>query len=177
MAKNSIKQIEEDEKQILNELSKNANKSINEIAKTCGFSRQKVWRIIKNLESNNTIWGYVAVVDEEKQDKRGFIVLIKRSNKPLQKEMIDKIVDRELSKKAKAKGVEILNSIYTNGIYDWIICFVAPDIKEAKRFVEDLNRTFTGYIDDTHLLEELFSAEKSGIVNPEMDKLRSFFSF
>ena len=68
MAKNSIRQIEEDEKQILLELSKNANKSINEIAKTCGFSRQKVWRIIKNLEKNNTIWGYVAVIDEEKQD-------------------------------------------------------------------------------------------------------------
>ena len=78
MAKNSIKQIEEDEKKVINELLKNANKSINEIAKICGFSRQKVWRIIKNLEKNHTIWGYTAIVDEEKQNLKNYILLIKR---------------------------------------------------------------------------------------------------
>jgi len=49
MAKNSRKQIMMDEIRIIDQLSKNANKSINEIAKACGFSRQKGWRIIKNL--------------------------------------------------------------------------------------------------------------------------------
>jgi DNA-binding Lrp family transcriptional regulator len=49
MAKNSVEQIEQDEKRILEELAKNANKSINDIAKTCGFSRQTVWRVINNL--------------------------------------------------------------------------------------------------------------------------------
>jgi DNA-binding Lrp family transcriptional regulator len=66
MAKSSVKQIELDEKRILDELAKNANKSINDIAEKCGFSRQKVWRVIHNLEKNHTIWGYVAVVDQEK---------------------------------------------------------------------------------------------------------------
>ena len=42
MPKNSNEQIEQDEKKILHELSKNANKSINDIAKKLGFSRQKV---------------------------------------------------------------------------------------------------------------------------------------
>ena len=69
-----MKQIEEDEKKIIKELQNNANKSINEIAKKCGFSRQKVWRIIKNLENNNTIWGYVAVTNEEKLDHKEYIV-------------------------------------------------------------------------------------------------------
>ena len=45
MAKNSVKQIEQDEKKILEELKENANKSINDIAEKCGFSRQKVWRV------------------------------------------------------------------------------------------------------------------------------------
>ena len=44
MPKSSVKQIEKDEKKILNELSKNATKSINEIAKSLDFSRQKVWQ-------------------------------------------------------------------------------------------------------------------------------------
>ena len=58
MAKTSKKQIEEDERKIISELQKNAKESIDIIAKKCGFSRQKVWRIIKRLEKNKTIWGY-----------------------------------------------------------------------------------------------------------------------
>ena len=176
MAKNSVQQIEEDEKKILNELSKNANKSINEIAKTCGFSRQKVWRIIKNLEKNNTIWGYVAVIDEEKQDKNHYIVLIKRTNRPLGKEIIKRITSRELAEKSKKTGIEINTSVYTNGEYDWIICFNATNIKEAKGFVENLNKLFEGYIDKIHLIEKMFAAEKCGITNPEINKLDDFFN-
>jgi DNA-binding Lrp family transcriptional regulator len=176
MAKNSMKQIQEDEKQILLELSKNANKSVNEIAKTCGFSRQKVWRIIKNLENNNTIWGYVAVIDEEKQDKTGYIILIKRTNLPLEKSVIERIINRELAEKSSGAGIEIINSIYANGAYDWVICFNAAGIKEAKGFVEELNKLFAGYISEAHLLEKMFEAEKCGITNPEIEKLRDFFS-
>ena len=176
MSKNSVKQIEKDEKKILEELTKNANKSINEIAKSCGFSRQKVWRIIKNLEKNNTIWGYTAVIDEEKQGKKHYIVLIKRTNKPLDKELIDKITSRELVDKTKKIGVEIITSIYTNGEYDWIICFNASDIKEAKGFVEALNKLFEGYIDKIHLIEKMFAADKCGIENPEIKRLYEFFN-
>jgi len=176
MAKNSVKQIEEDEKKILAELSKNANKSINEIAKYCGFSRQKVWRIIKNLEKNNTIWGYVAVINEEKQNKHGFIVLLKRSQVPIEKEALEKIVSRELINKVQKSGIEVINSIYTNGAYDWVICFSAENVKEAKSFVELLTKLFSGFISEILLLEEMFSASKNGISNPEIEKLRDFFS-
>ena len=176
MAKNSIRQIEEDEKKIIDELMRNANKSINEVANTCGFSRQKVWRIIKNLEENNTIWGYVAVIDEEKQGKRGYTILIKRTNKPLENELIDKIINRELQKKSDKNRVEIVTSIYTNGIFDWVICFNAKDMKEAKRFVEEVNKLFFGYISEIYLLEKMFNITNCGIDNPEKEKLRDFFS-
>jgi len=175
MAKNSRKQIALDEIRIVDQLSKNANKSINEIAKSCGFSRQKVWRIIKNLERNNTIWGYTSIIDEEKQNKKSYIILIKRSSNPLNKELIDKITRREISKKATKIGIKILTSIYTNGIYDWIIHFNANNIKDAKRFVEDLNKTYEGYIDETDLLEKMFITESCGIQNPEINKLRDFY--
>jgi len=56
MPKSSRKQIDNDEKKILRELQKNSKESIDKIAKKCGFSRQKVWRIIKRLEKNKTIW-------------------------------------------------------------------------------------------------------------------------
>lgn len=175
MAKNSMKQIKKDEKKILQELKKNSNKSINEIAKTCGFSRQKVWRIIKNLEKNDTIWGYTAIVDDEKLDKKGYITLIKRSNTPLTKEFIDTIVKREVATEAKEINVDVVSSIYTNGIYDWIICFTAENIRDAKRFCENLNKKFEGFIDELHLLEKMFPAQLCGINNPNMKELEGFF--
>ena len=46
MPKSSQKQIDADEKKVIRELQKNAKESIDKIAKNCGFSRQKVWRII-----------------------------------------------------------------------------------------------------------------------------------
>ena len=170
-------QIAKDERNILHELSRNANKSINEIANNCGFSRQKVWRIIKNLEKNNTIWGYSAVVDERKQEKKGYIMLLKRTEQPIKKGVIDKIINRELVKETSESGVEIMNSTYTNGSYDWVICFNATDIKEAKQFVEGLRKVFKGSITDVQLLEKMFTVEKSGIQNPGIDGLREFFSF
>ena len=175
MPKSSFKQIEQDEKKILEELSKNANKSINDIAKKCKFSRQKVWRMINRLENNHTIWGYVAVLDEEKLNKRDYILLVKRTNKPLPKELIKKIIDRNLSKEAKKIGVDILNSFYTNGAYDWLICLQANEIREAKTFIEIFNKLFEGFISDTILIENMFSAVRSGITNPEIKRLSDFF--
>jgi len=56
MAKNSKKQIEEDEIKVIAELQKNSNENIGTIAKKCGFSRQKAWRIIKRLEKSQHAW-------------------------------------------------------------------------------------------------------------------------
>jgi DNA-binding Lrp family transcriptional regulator len=66
MAKVSLQQMDIDEKTVIRELQRNANEGVDEIAKRCKFSRQKVWRIIKKLEGNHTIWGYHAVVDNER---------------------------------------------------------------------------------------------------------------
>ena len=175
MAKNSREQILKDQKKIVRELSTNANKSINEIAKSCGFSRQKVWRIIKNLENNNTIWGYTAVIDDEKQDMKRYMILIKRSIQPIAGEIIDRIVDRELTKKSDGLHIDIVNSWYSTGAFDWVISFNAPEMKIAKQFVEVVAKLFEGYISDIQLIEELFPAQKCGIPNPELKKLKEFF--
>jgi len=175
MPKNSVKQIEKDERRILGELSKNANKSINDIAKSCGFSRQKVWRVINNLEKNHTIWGYVAVVNQEKLNKKRYIMLMKRTNKPISKEAMNQIISRDIDDRAKKMGVEFINSIYLNGRYDWIICFTANDIRDAKKVVELYNELYEGFISEIHLNEEMFPVLSCGITNPEIKKLKDFF--
>ncbi len=168
MPKNSVKQIEKDQRKILDELTKNANKSINDIAETCGFSRQKVWRVINNLEKNHTIWGYSAVTDEEKLDKKGYIILIKRSNKPLTKEIINHIIKSEMEDSLKKMGVENIDSYYTHGTYDWIIHFNASDIRVAKAFIEEFNKSYGEYFSEIKLLEKMFTAKRSGTTNPEI---------
>ena len=47
MSKSSKDQIDQDEKKILSELVKDAKENIDTIAKHCGFSREKTWRMIK----------------------------------------------------------------------------------------------------------------------------------
>ena len=175
MAKNSVRQIEQDEKKILDELSKNANKSINDIAEKCGFSRQKVWRVIRNMEKNHTIWGYVAVLDEEKLDKKSYIMIMKRTNKPVSQELLDHIIKRERANEVRKMGVEITNSIFLHGSFDWILCFNAPNLKTAKGYIEIFNKFFEGYVSEVHLVEKMFTSISCGIENPDIEKLNDFF--
>ena len=49
-------------------------------------------------------------------------------------------------------------------------------MKEAKRFVEEVNKLFFGYISEIYLLEKMFNITNCGIDNPEKEKLRDFFS-
>ena len=176
MPKNSKSQIEEDEQRVLSELTKDSRKSPHEIAKICGFSRQKVWRIIKKLEEENVIWGYTAIVNDEKQNMRGYILLLKRTNLPLSKEMIDKVVGAELEKTVDKMGIEIKCSSYLNGVYDWMILFTAQNLGQAKKFCEVLNKIFIGHVAELDLLEEIFSNKKFGISNPQREKVREFFN-
>jgi DNA-binding Lrp family transcriptional regulator len=175
MSKSSLKQIKQDEKKILKELSKNANKSINDIAKTCGFSRQKVWRIIKNLEKNHTIWAYVAVLDNEKLNKKNYMMLIKKTNKPITKEVINDVTTRKIADKVRESGVYIECSFLTHGSYDWVICFSASNIREAKGFVEYYNKLYEGFLSDINLIEIMFPVVRAGVKNPEIDRLNDFF--
>ena len=174
MAKSSKDKIDEDTQLILDELQKNASKSITEIATKLGFSRQKVWRVIKNLENDNTIWGYTAIVDEEKKGLTNYIVLIKRSNAPIDKKLTDLIITRKLEELVPKTNMVIEHSYYTHGTYDWVICFKTDNIKNAKLFCEILNKTYEGYIKDFDLIQIIFPIVIQGILNPDSEKLNQF---
>ena len=173
MAKVSAKQIDIDERKVITTLQKNAKESIDAIAEECGFSRQKVWRIIKRLEKNRTIWGYHAVVDSEKLRLKRYIVLIKKTTEPVET-LADIIISRDLERYADDMGIMIQDSQYLHGMYDWELCFSARDIKEAKRFCETLNKVYQKYIKELFLLERIFPVKQCGIQNPDIVKLKNF---
>ena len=80
MIKSSKEQMQKDAKVVLAELQKDSHKNIDLIAKSVGFSKQKVWRIIKQLEKDRLIWGYSAITDVEKQELEKYILFFKRSS-------------------------------------------------------------------------------------------------
>jgi DNA-binding Lrp family transcriptional regulator len=156
---------------ILSELKKNAKVSINDLAKKLSFSRQKVWRVVKNLEENRTILGYTAIINEAKQGRKTFILLIKRTTHPLDKELANKIISRELEIELAKVGCTVIGSIYTNGIYDWVLVFSADELKNAKIVSELFLKRYPKHIQDTTLLEELFPCKVQNILNPDIKDL------
>lgn len=176
MAKSSQEQIEEDINKILNELQKNSNYSINQISKKLGFSRQKVWRIIKDLEEDKTIWGYTAIVDDNKIGRKRYFILLNKANIPLTEEKINVIINRELRPLAEKEGVSLEGSFFVNGIYDGILCVTAENINQVKMFIEKMNKKLGGiYMADINILEVLFTIEKDNFDNPNIRDLKEYF--
>jgi len=171
MARKSIKQIKKDENKILSALKQNARGSIEDIAKKYHFSRQKVWRIIKRLEESKEIWGYYTVVDEEKLNRKRFIILIKRSTEPIDN-AIQKIIDLTIHEKGEKFGIEVEASSYLHGRYDWMFIITADDMRNVKRFSHLLIKEYQIWISEVHIVEDIFSVKKCGIVNPNVDKLK-----
>ncbi|HEC89835.1 MAG TPA: Lrp/AsnC family transcriptional regulator [Thermoplasmatales archaeon] len=171
MARRSIQQMKEDENKIINELQRNARGSIDNIAAKFKFSRQKVWRIIKRLEETKKIWGYSAIIDEGELNKKRFIILAKRRAEPLD-EALSKIIDQTLHGLGEDIGVNIECSSFLHGEYDWMFIITADDIKAAKKFCNLFTTEYNKWISDIHLIEDIFSVKKCGIINPNIDNLR-----
>ena len=174
MPKSSKIQIDADEKKFLKILQQNTADSIENIARRCGFSRQKVWRIKKRLEKNKTIWGYNAVLNNEKLGLKRYIMLIKKSVQPVEN-AVNKIIDLTMHKKGEEMGVDILCSSYLHGKYDWILIFSTDDIKNVKKFSETLIREYQQVISEIDIVEDIFPVKRCGIINPEVNKLKEFF--
>jgi DNA-binding Lrp family transcriptional regulator len=174
MSKSSREQIDQDEKKILSELVKNSKENIDTIAKHCGFSRQKVWRAIKQMEASGLIWGYSSIFDEQKIGQHHFILMIKRTMKKMDEKVVDIIVSSKTNDLAKELEVAIESSFYTHGEYDWIMTITAENILQAKKFSDALITLYPSGTEKITILETLMFIRKHYILNPERTKLKEF---
>jgi DNA-binding Lrp family transcriptional regulator len=170
----SKKEISSNDRKILDTLIGNARQSLVEISEKTGLARQTVQKTIQGLERDQVIWGYQVVVDEQKKGASNYLILIKRTTKPIDENIADKIISRKLEEMASKIGIKIVTSLYCHGNYDWIISFMATDIKHAKKFTEQVKNMYSKYIADIQLLESLFFVKKQGFLNPDIDKLKEF---
>ena len=173
MVKTSKAQIEEDEQKVMEKLQKNCMENLDLFAKSCGFSRQKVWRIIKNLEKEKIIWGYTAVVDTDALNRKHYMLLMKRNAQKINQKIVDVLLSREFEEVVKKLGITIETSSYTHGEYDWIATFLAPDIIYAKKFSELVKSTYPDTFQRIDLLETLFDIKRQNIFNPDTKKFKN----
>jgi len=173
MAKRSKEQVEMDEKKVIIKLQSKAKESIDVLAEECGFSGPKLRRIINNLEEKGVIWGYHAVTDFSKINLKEYILLVKKTNKPLD-DLAEKIIKREIETLAGKMDVIIGSSYYLHGLYDWILCFAASDLRQAKKFDSEFLKFFKPFVQETQLLENIFPVKRSGVENPDIEDLRDF---
>jgi DNA-binding Lrp family transcriptional regulator len=170
MAKRSNKIFLQDEIKVMNILERDSNKNIDQIAKDCGFSRQKVWRIINDLEKRKIIWGYTAVTDETAQNLKHFLVLVKRNALPFTDDIKQEIILRKIDD-YPMHIVKVENIYHTHGIADWIVTFYAPDLVSAKKFVENTFARMHEYLQEYTLIETLLPIRKQGLKNPRIKEL------
>lgn len=172
MAKTSKKQLELDEIKVINQLQKNCMENLDLFAKNCGFSRQKVWRIIKNLEDGKIVWGYTGIVDIEPLKKKRYILLMKRNVQKINQKIVDVLLSREFEDVVAKLGITIETSSYTHGEYDWIATFLASDIIYAKKFSELVKTTYPDTFQRIDLLETLFDIKRQNIFNPNAKRIK-----
>jgi DNA-binding Lrp family transcriptional regulator len=166
MLKSAKQQIQQDEMTVLAELQKNCNESIDSIAKRCGFSRQKVWRIIKQLEASHTIWGYSAITDEQKQGLEKYIMFFKRSSQAFTEKSGEQVSLDAIQGEYLKIGIRIESSHYIHGDYDWVLIFTAKDLFTAKRFISLILGKYSGLIETVHLARILYTPRNHYVLNP-----------
>lgn len=126
---------------------------------------------MKQLEKHQVIWGYSAITNQETYNKKQFMMFIKRTYKPLDKKIINKIDSINLEDIALPHGVIIESSCYVHGNYDWVISFIAQDLNQAKTFCDALYTGFPGAIEQIDLQQILYCVRKNYIFNPNRKKL------
>lgn len=170
MIKSDRDQKETDENKVLTELMKNAKENIDTIAKNCGLSSQKVWRMMRQLEKDQKIWGYSPVIDNTTQNLEKFILFIKRSQMKHDPKDIAEIVENLLAVIKKELGITMISSYLLYGEYDCIMLFTAKNIVQAKKFYEVIMKKYPEK-QSIQMSQVLFTVRENYIVNPNIIKM------
>ncbi|EMR75452.1 hypothetical protein MBGDF03_01082 [Thermoplasmatales archaeon SCGC AB-540-F20] len=85
------------------------------------------------MEKNKTIWGYSAIVDDEKLDVKRYMMLVKLKHLPIDNEVEKNMIEGTIDKLGAEMGISVKDSFWLNGNYDYMVCFSADDLKKAKK--------------------------------------------
>jgi DNA-binding Lrp family transcriptional regulator len=158
---------------ILDRLLKDPTQSIDEMAKGIDTYRQRVWRTKKRLEEDHAIWGYTAVIDESKLGHVFYMVLMKM--RPMNEELAELIIRRMGRTEYGKQQVRLIDVLFTNGEYDWVIMFAAPDHATGRRYYDSIRVAYQDHLLEKPILVDVnFSLIRGGKVNPELNRLKEY---
>jgi len=156
---------------VLEALIEDPTRSARDIAEEIGTYRQRVWREKTRLERGNAIWGYTAVIDEIELGQVLYIVLTK--TKPMTVGLVDRLIDNIGD--GEAYGVRLINFLYLNGEYDWLLMYSAPSRKAAKRFYEYVRTEYQDYyIEKPIIIEAIKPLIREGKLLPNPKSLEEY---
>jgi len=159
------------EDKILEELQKNCRLNLDEIGKRCGCSRYKVGRFIKKLEDNNIILGFSAIINPNKSNHKHFVLLLKRTTLPIEEEILNKLPLVSGSDILPDIKINLEDTYYVHGDFDWVVTFTAEDISYAKDFCNKILKYFNKYVEQIELLETIGPIRKNGFRIKQSDKV------
>ena len=121
--------------------------------------------MIKQLENNQKIWVYSAIIDVEKQGLQKFILFFKHSV-----DMIAKVGKNEFSLGSQedllSLDIQIESSYNIHDKYDWVMIFTAKDLIHGKKFVDFIMTRYPGLIKEIYLTQVLYTLRDYFIINP-----------
>jgi len=71
-------------------------------------------------------------------------------------------------------GINVENSYYTHGEYDWVLIFTASDMSHAKKFSDMLVNKYPNMVSKVNLMQILITLRSQHILNPEYMKIREY---
>jgi DNA-binding Lrp family transcriptional regulator len=162
-----------DDEEIIRWLLEDPTRSLNEMAKEMNIYRQTLWRRKRKLEEGRVIWGYTAVIDENKMGNVIYLIMMKM--KPMTRGLADVIYRRVKNDEMSKSNIRLIDAFHVNGEYDWILRFSAPDHATARKYYDALRVIYEEYLIEKPVIVDVnFILKAEGMRNPEIEKLYNF---
>ena len=127
----------------------------------------------KNLEKNEFIWGYTAIIDDIRLDRVVYLVLLKM--KSMTKELVNIIKKRLIENQPAKYNIRLIDVFHVTGEYDWIIRFSSPDRKTASRYYDSIRSIYEDFLLEKPIIIDInFIIMAAGKKNPKLKKLYEF---
>lgn len=152
-------------KQLVDLLRQNARLTNAQLATMLGISEQEVAAKIKTLESNGTIIGYSAIINEEEFDKNCVTAFIELKVSP----QVDCGYDDIAQIIAQHKEVDSVQLM--SGSFDLAVTIRGTNLREIALFVSDRLATLDGVLSTTtHFILQRYKEKGIFFKNDDIDE-------
>jgi len=145
----------QDERKVIAALCSNPDITVEELARTFGYSKPKIYRIKKIYEKKRTQQNNNDAPLADRTTIRMFLVLAKLSDATFSNNSITSTFPEQVQTYLKEIGVTVNYSYLTHGYSDWLICITTHNIRQTKLFCKMLTARFAEYIEDVNIVELL----------------------